>query len=325
MNKDIAAIKNIAIIGECMLEISLPSGLGAHAKLDSGFSFGGDTLNTAIYLSRMGVPTHYVTALGHDAFSDWMIDQWKKEDLYCELVERVDDTLPGLYAIETDSTGERCFSYWRDNAPVRSMLRGSKRRDRLFEELSKFNMIYLSGITLSLFSEEDRTYLFNFLESFSANGGLLAFDSNFREQQWPDASAARKVFDRAYGLCDIALSTLEDEKKLYPDVSEGDVISRLQKLSVDEIVLKKGALGSTLVHGGEQLQCFAEPIESVVDTTAAGDSFNAAYLASRAVGLSSFKAATNGHRLAGTVVQEFGAIIDSSLMPSEWERNHDNV
>lgn len=325
MNKDITAMKNIAIIGECMLELSLPGGLENQAKLNSGISFGGDTLNTAIYLSRMGVPTHYVTALGNDAFSDWMIDQWKKEDLYCELVERVDNTLPGLYAIETDSTGERCFSYWRDNAPVRSMFRDPPQRKKLFQDLMQFQMIYLSGITLSLFPEEDRAHLFDFLENFSLAGGLVAFDSNYRERQWPDTSVARNVFERAYGLCDIALSTLEDEKQLYPGVSEDDIVARLKTLSVNEIVLKKGALGSTLVQGDNQSQCLAEPIESVIDTTAAGDSFNAAYLASRAVGLVPMVAATNGHRLAGRVVQEFGAIIDSALMPSDWERNHDNV
>ena len=62
----------------------------------------------------------------------------------------------------------------------------------------------------------------------------------------------------------------------------------------------------------------AEPIAApVVDTTAAGDSFAAAYIAARLAGADPIEAARAGHRLAGVVVCHPGAIIPRTAMPDE--------
>ena len=53
----------------------------------------------------------------------------------------------------------------------------------------------------------------------------------------------------------------------------------------------------------------------VVDTTAAGDSFAAAYIAARLAGAEPVEAARAGHRLAGVVVCHPGAIIPRAAMP----------
>jgi 2-dehydro-3-deoxygluconokinase len=55
----------------------------------------------------------------------------------------------------------------------------------------------------------------------------------------------------------------------------------------------------------------------VVDTTAAGDSFAAAYLAARLQGADPVEAAGAGHRLAGVVVCHPGAIIPRAAMPAK--------
>lgn len=326
-SRDLAKARSVAIIGECMLELNLPMALAelssslpsANSDLNSRLAFGGDTLNTAIYLARLGVDTHYVSALGQDAYSDWMISEWESEDIHCELVDRVEGALPGLYAIETDDSGERSFSYWRDQAPARRMLSNKEKREALFVKLQAMDLIYLTGISLSLFSGRDRDALFKFLEAYSSAGGFIAFDSNYRPRQWPDTDKAKQCFARAYGLSDIALSTLDDEQLLYPGLSEAQLIQRLQAQGIKEIVLKKGPQGSVLISGEEQLECSACFVEQARDTTAAGDSFNAAYLASRIRGQSQLTAAKNGHKLAANVIQQYGAIIDKGNMPNVWE------
>ena len=101
----------IACIGECMLELSG----AAHDRMT--LSYGGDTLNTAVYLARLGRSN--LTALGDDPYSDWMIDEWQAEGVGTNSVLRVG--LPGFYAIRTDARGERQFHYWRDQAPARDL------------------------------------------------------------------------------------------------------------------------------------------------------------------------------------------------------------
>ncbi len=105
----------VASIGECMIELrERPDG-----RLDR--SFGGDTLNTAVYLARLGVAVDYVTALGDDPWSDEMVAAWAREGVGTGLARRVPGRLPGLYIIQTDPSGERSFLYWRDSAAARML------------------------------------------------------------------------------------------------------------------------------------------------------------------------------------------------------------
>jgi len=166
----------IAAVGECMLELSLPRGTELSRNQAPTMSFGGDTLNTAVYLSRLGVPCSYVTALGDDPFSHWMLDEWQREGVDTGLVVTVADRLPGLYMIETDAQGERRFFYWRREAPARELFADPQRAASLFDSLAGYDLVYLSGITLSLYSDEALERLFRFLGRYREQGGRIAFD-----------------------------------------------------------------------------------------------------------------------------------------------------
>jgi len=78
--------------------------------------------------------------------------------------------------------------------------------------------------------------------------------------------------------------------------------------------LKLGEPACRVIGEGVDLVVRAVPV-TPVDTTAAGDSFAAAYLAARLSGASLEAAAHAGHRLAGIVVLHPGAVIPKSAMP----------
>ncbi|RMV93103.1 2-dehydro-3-deoxygluconokinase, partial [Pseudomonas amygdali pv. tabaci] len=95
--------------------------LQQHADGSLRQSFGGDTLNTAVYLARLlgeRAKVDYVTALGDDSFSDAMCRIWADEGIGLGKVQRLPGRLPGLYCIQTDANGERRFLYWRNEAAV---------------------------------------------------------------------------------------------------------------------------------------------------------------------------------------------------------------
>lgn len=278
--------------------------------------FGGDTLNTAIYLARLGIPTDYVTALGDDRYSGEMLDAWRAEGIGTEGVIRMPGRMPGLYVIQTDDRGERSFYYWRDMAPVRQLftMAGSGAAET---RLRGAGMIYLSGITLSLFGEEGRERLFALLAEARRAGTRIAFDSNFRPRGWPDRDAARVVFDRMFAGSDIVLTSVEDDALLHGEASAAGSLERLRSAGVVEAVVKLPTQECIVAaEGAAETRVTAEPVSAVVDTTAAGDSFAAAYLAARASGRDPVTAARAGHRLAGTVVGYPGAIIPKAAMPS---------
>jgi 2-dehydro-3-deoxygluconokinase len=274
--------------------------------------FGGDTLNTAVYLARLGVAVDYITALGDDPLSDEMVAGWQTEGVGTSKVARLPGKLPGLYMIATDGNGERRFFHWRESAAARSLL-GLPETESLLRSLASYDLVYLSAITLSIFTESGRGRLLAALRQVRERGSRIAFDTNFRARGWPDLDIARQVFGEAFETSDIVLASTEDLAPLYAGES-GETL--LAKIPSREALLKLQEPASLVRLDGSTQRIEAEPVTAaVVDTTAAGDSFAAAYLASRLAGTGPVEAARAGHRLAGVVVCHPGAIIPRSAMP----------
>jgi 2-dehydro-3-deoxygluconokinase len=300
-------VTDVACIGECMIELREQS----DGLLSRGF--GGDTLNTAVYLARLGVGVDYVSALGTDPFSDEMLEAWRDEGVGTENVLRVSGRLPGLYLVQTDGSGERRFSYWRESAPVRELivLPGFS---RIAEALQNYRVIYLSGITLSLFDEFGRNSLFELLDEARSKGSRIAFDTNYRSSGWVDRAVARSAYERIIERSDLVLATLEDYGLLADQAgaSKTDLVAGarlwLEEAMKRELVLRSGDLDCWIFEAGREVRVPAKPAACVVDTTAAGDSFAAAYIAARLQGASPNRAASNGHRLAAIVIAHSGAI-----------------
>jgi 2-dehydro-3-deoxygluconokinase len=312
----VASALKVASLGECMIEFS--------QSHDGSFrrGFGGDTLNTALYLSRLGIDTAYVTALGDDALSEEMLTAWRSEGIKTDLVTRVAGRLPGLYMIERDARGERTFLYWRDRAPAREFFDHADAAS--LDRLARFDWLYLSGISLSLYGDNGRARLRELLAAVRRNGGKVAFDGNFRPRGWPDGAAACRAFADILPLIDLALPTFEDEQALFGDETLDQCIDRYRASGVTEIVVKRGPHGCVVAVEGDRIESPPPKVVEPVDTTAAGDSFNAGYLAARIGGAPPREAALAGHRLAGAVILSPGAVIPRDRMPQGILRSGEN-
>jgi 2-dehydro-3-deoxygluconokinase len=298
----------VACIGECMIELrQAPGGLYSRG-------FGGDTLNTAVYLARLGIAVDYITALGDDALSDEMIAGWQAEGVNTTRVARVPGKLPGLYMIETDAKGERRFFHWRESAAARALM-DLPQTGAILNSLAGYHAVYFSAITLSIYSAEGRTRLFGALQRARQERTRIVFDTNFRARGWPDLDVARRVYGQAFETADIALASTEDLLPLWPGESNEALLARIPS---PEAVLKLTEPKCIVRAKGTAQEVSAEPLTNpVVDTTAAGDSFAAAYVAARLNGADPVAAARAGHHLAGVVVCYPGAIIPRSAMPAD--------
>jgi 2-dehydro-3-deoxygluconokinase len=221
--------------------------------------------------------------------------------------------LPGIYMIQTDESGDRRFFHWRESAAARSLM-DLPETDDILDSLASYDVVYLSAITLSIYPAQGRTKLMAALYRARKHGARIAFDTNFRARGWPDPEIARAVFDEAFAASDIVLASTDDLLPLYPGESDEQLMARIP---CSEAVLKLLQPGSIVRFAGVSRKVMAEPVtQPVVDTTAAGDSFSAAYIAARLAGAEPVEAARTGHRLAGVVVCYPGAIIPRSAMPA---------
>ncbi|WP_394790829.1 sugar kinase [Rhodoferax sp.] len=298
----------IVLFGECMLELQ-GQAFGAMQQ-----TFGGDTLNTAVYLSRCGgdLQVSYATALGDDSLSAGMLQRWQAEGLDVALVQRLPGRMPGLYLIEVDARGERSFSYWRDNSAAKAYFDAAV--TPLEQAADTLDAFYLSGISLAILPPAGRERVFALMARLQARGAQVIFDNNYRPRLWSSREEALANFERAYALASIALITADDEQALRGLPQLADAIAAAQALPCAEVVIKRGR-DATLVRSASGVQEVAtEVVEKVVDTTAAGDSFAAGYLAVRLQGGDAAAAASLGNRLAGRVIQHRGALIPREVM-----------
>jgi 2-dehydro-3-deoxygluconokinase len=187
--------------------------------------------------------------------------------------------------------------------------------ERLLAALAGYQMIYLSGITLSILTAEHRERLLDALDRARAAGARIAFDSNYRPRGWPDSQTARDAMDEMYRRCHIALPGLADECALHGELDAAAAARRIAGLGAGEVCIKDGGNGCLVAWDGKAESLAAEAAITAVDTTAAGDSFNAAYLHARLGGAGPATAARAGHRLAARVIQHPGAVIPPDAMP----------
>ena len=282
----------IACIGEAMLELSVQDN-------SAEMAVAGDTLNTAIYLKRNApdCQVDYISRLGNCSFSHRIRDFISAQNVGVEAIEMRPDETPGLYAITTSDAGERSFTYWRSASAARTLFDTGD-----FGILSGYDTLYLSGISLAILPHAVRLAFLNWLGQSNVQ---LIYDSNYRPRLWDSTDHARQITRSMWHRADIALPSIDDEMALFDETAE-QVEKRFTTFRGNG-ALKRGADGP--VSLGECVIQPYPPAAQVVDTTAAGDSFNGGYLAALFSGKSQAQALRAGHDLAAQVVQHRGAII----------------
>lgn len=305
----------VAIIGEPLIELSPDREPGCFRR-----NPGGDTLNTAVYLARlMGADASvtYITRLGLDPLSDWIVGSLATEGIDCSHIGRQGHMPPGLSMIENDDKGERSFAYWRGQTAARALLDGA------FDEIAPLraaDAVFLSAVTLAIISPEARSLLVKALAEIAEGGGFIAFDLNYRPSLWPDEKTARAAIGAAVGAASLVLPSFDDVKTLWAVSTPQDAISLLESIGAKNVVLKTG--GGPVYHrlaGGTRTYPLKRD-PSPVDTTGAGDSFNAGYLASWFRHGDPDRAVAFGHALASQVVRHRGAIMPRDAMLFQYDK-----
>jgi 2-dehydro-3-deoxygluconokinase len=288
-------------IGEAMVELT-PVADGLYAQ-----GFAGDTLNTCWYLKRVlgeARRVAYLTRVGEDPLSSRLLELLLQSGIDAGAVSRDPERTLGLYLISLDGA-ERRFSYWRDQSAARRLADDPARLD---EVLHGAALIHVTGITLAIVEASGRRNLLAALGKARAAGARVSFDPNVRRRLWPDDASLRGALTEMFAACDIALPSFDDEAGVWGDPDPVNSAARIAALGAKEIVVKNGAGAAFIVADGAEALVPARATSDARDTTGAGDSFNAGYLAARIAGLSAIRACEFAHELAAEVVRHPGAL-----------------
>ncbi|MBD3678769.1 MAG: sugar kinase [Rhodobacteraceae bacterium] len=296
--------KTLLCVGECMVEMA-PTAGG-----DFRMGFAGDTYNAAWYARRL-MPKDwtvgYVTGVGADAISDRMLATMQEAGIDAGAVRRVPERTVGLYLIQLDK-GERSFAYWRGQSAARTLADDPGWLEDVF---ARAGAIFYSGITLAILPDETRETFLDALEQARARGVVTIFDTNMRARLWPGAEAMCAAIMQGAAKADIVLPSFDEEQDAFGETTQAEVAARYHEAGARLVVVKNGA-GEILVSeaGAELFRHTPQPVKSVVDTTAAGDSFDAGFLAAYLQGQALPDAVSRGAELAAQVVQAPGALVE---------------
>lgn len=300
-------VMKVLCIGELMVEMANTAG-DTYIK-----SYAGDTFNVAYYM-RSYAPKEwnigYGTQLGIREDDKGAVRFIEKFGINTNAITYSADQTIGLFALSNHVNGEKQYGYWRGQSAAKSYF-------DTVHDFSDYDVVYLSGITGAITNNRENLVrsIQQTREKMAQQGkqGIIAYDFNHRLQLWSAEQA--KTF--AYALmphCDVL--KISDEELPWIFGENATVADLFTHAPHAEIIFTKGSGGSERwVNGRLDQICPAVKVNSVVDTSAAGDSFIALYLTTRLQGGTSHEALQNASLVASAVLGIKGSIAPLSALP----------
>ena len=161
---------DIAIIGECLIELSANGSLADTSTLNK--YFGGDTVTTAVAIARLGGNVTYITKIGNDGFSEFLLSSLQKENIDTSLV-KTNDEQNGMYIVSHTQDNKEVLYYKRKTAATKLSI------DDISEEtIKKLKLVYSTGVVQSL-SASSRELIRETFRLAKENDVLTAYDPNY--------------------------------------------------------------------------------------------------------------------------------------------------
>lgn len=294
--------KKICSVGECMMEFSNLE------KNSYNQSIAGDTLNFSSYLDKNIFNSFYLTAIGSSDISSSVLNFLKQRKINVNLVKRISTHEIGLYLIKNNNSGEKKFYYWRDNSAAKFFF-NNKNIKYYYNKLKFFNYLYFTGITLSLFNKTRRSQFVKLITFLKKRKIQIIFDLNIRISRW-DKKELDIALSQILSKIDILFASGEDLSVWKGDKSLKMFKKILEKYKISHGIYRKNAQFNYSFLNNKKYLIKNKVLRNVIDTSGAGDGYNAAYISNFANHRNPQYALENASKIGAKIVMKKGAIVN---------------
>ena len=271
-------------------------------------SFAGDTLNFSAYLDKKKIKVDYLTSIGKSKINKNLFDLFKLKKISTKLVNIHRNKESGLYLIQNYKNGEKQFYYWRDDSAAKEYL-NNLNYNKLISKFTKYDYVYFSGITLSLFSKEKIMNFYEFIKVLKQKKIKIVFDLNIRLNRWSNKLQLNKTLNLFLPLVSILFGTGEDMKSWKNNYNLFFFNKIINKNNIQHAIYRKNASYNYAFIANKHFTNFNKVRNAIIDSSGAGDGFNAAYISEFVTTQNIIKSLKAGHNLGSKVVMKKGAII----------------
>ena len=289
---------DIVSIGECMVELFSDKPLEEAETFQR--SLAGDSLNILVAASRLGATTGYITRLGKDPFSQYLLNTWRAEGIDVSQVKEVEG-FNAVHFVALLPGGERDFIYYRKGSAPSTM----DPSDLDPKYVASSRILHASGIAQAISSTARATVL-RAVEIASESGVAVSYDPNYRHQLWTPEEARQAMEEVLPYVTYFLPSAPSDTQPLFGTADPRRVVQDLGSRDVEVVAVKCGSLGAVVAAEGEIFEIPAYVPGPVIDTTGAGDAFNGSFLHGLLEGMSAKDAALLGSVSAGLKIRGRG-------------------
>jgi 2-dehydro-3-deoxygluconokinase len=291
----------ICSIGECMIEMT-----NVEKELYN-YSVAGDTLNFTSYLDQSIFNKFYLTAIGTSDINKGVISFFKKKKINTDLVKKISSKEIGLYLIKNTKRGEKKFYYWRDDSAANFFF--NQINKSLFIKKYTFDYIYLTGITLSILDFKNIDKFITNLSVLRKKNSKIIFDFNIRIKRWSKKNL-NLYLNKILPNIDILFCSGEDLVcwKKNNNIKTFQYI--LKKFNIYHAIYRKNEEYNYSFYKNKKYMIKNKPIKKVVDTSGAGDGYNAAYLSSFIISNNPLIALNEASKIGAKIVMKKGAIVN---------------
>ena len=225
---------------------------------------GGDSLNTAISMSKLGMKVSFAGKVGEDILGDFLFNVAKNYGIDTRgLKISVEDSTTSCIAL-LNNTGNRTFLYYGGTNDTFSY------EDLDTSLIDECDIVHVGGtFGLPLFDGEGASNVFKLAKS---KGKLTSMDVT-----WDTTGRWLEIIRPCLNHLDFFMPSINEAKRITKKEKPKEIVEFMQNEGVKVIVIKLGKEGC-YVKGSEEGFYFPAFDVNVIDTTGAGDSFVAGFL-----------------------------------------------